>query len=87
MHPIQSLRGGFKMNSCLNPLYHDIPEYRMDNQNNKIFKTNKNSGIPFQAIHKAIKYPMVYHDFIALSYELTPDAVHEIEEIFKDSGM
>ncbi len=72
------------MDSCLNPLYYDVPEYWTVNQNNKIFRANEKSGIPFLAIHKAIKYGYISYDFIALDYVLKPEAVHEIEVIFKD---
>ena len=42
------------MDSCLNPLHYDIPEFRTVNQENKIFNANEKKGIPFLAIHKAI---------------------------------
>jgi hypothetical protein len=67
-----------------NPLNYDVPEFRTVNQENKIFYANEKKAIPFLGIHKAIKYGNITYDFIAMDYVLKPEAVHEIEVIFKD---
>lgn len=64
-----------------------IPEVKGVYQNNKIFRANEKKGIPFLAIHKAIKYGYISYDFIALDHGLKPEAVNEIEVIFHEMAL